>query len=149
MAKTKSIDAPFRKGEKVVATVPLPGVPEGTKGKVKLVNGLSWTRYWVFFENGVDLGSIDNSVLVRAKDWEAYKARREYELANPAAASAATNGDAAPAPAAPPGNSAIASQAPAYPSPITARRALSSHPVGSDPSPRADRPAAARCSTAR
>ena len=59
MAKTKSIDAPFRKGEKVVATVPLPGVPEGTKGKVKLVNGLSWTRYWVFFENGgweVELG---------------------------------------------------------------------------------------------
>jgi hypothetical protein len=99
MAKTTSIDAPFRKGDKVITTAPLPGVPEGTKGRVKLVNGLTWTRYWVFFENGVDLGSIDNTKLVRVKDWDAYKERRELQLANPEATATANGGDAAAAPA--------------------------------------------------
>lgn len=97
MAKTLSLDAPFRKGERVIATMSLPGVPEGTTGKVKLVNGLKWTRYWVFFDNGVDLGSIDQHKLVRAKQWEQYQVRREQALNAPAAASATSGATAAAA----------------------------------------------------
>jgi len=36
---------------------PLPGVPEGTVGKVQMVNGLGpWIRVWVQFKNGVWMG---------------------------------------------------------------------------------------------
>jgi hypothetical protein len=102
MAKTK--DRPLRKGDKVIATIDLPGVPEGTKGKIKLLNGFfrsgSWLRYWVFFDNGVDLGSISVDKLVRADQWEAFqveRARRAEEgervvAAAPAAAAAGSSG---------------------------------------------------------
>ena len=96
----------MRKGDRVVATVDLPGVPEGSTGKVKLTNGLfrpgSWMRYWVFFDNGVQLGSIGGDKLVHADRWEEYqveRARRAEEGAAEAASSAerkaaaATNGD--------------------------------------------------------
>ncbi len=63
---------PFKRGEKVRATTDLRRVPEGTLGKVAVVDGFSWIRYWVQFENGEALGSIDQSELVRAKDWDAY-----------------------------------------------------------------------------
>jgi hypothetical protein len=45
--------------DKVVAKVDLPGVPEGTKGKVILANGFNWLRYRVKFTNGVELGDLD------------------------------------------------------------------------------------------
>jgi len=105
MARSKSIDKPLRRGERVIATTDLPGVPEGTGGRVHLVNGLSWRRYWVFFDNGVKMGSIDDKVIVRAKDYEAFKERRAAEAeaaANGAAAAAAAEAPAAaeePAPA--------------------------------------------------
>ena len=35
--------------------------PTGTKGKVMLVNGFQRFRYWVHFENGVDIGQLDGS----------------------------------------------------------------------------------------
>ena len=44
------------KGARVIAAHGLAHVPEGTKGKVVLVNGLSWIRYWVRFDNGVTIG---------------------------------------------------------------------------------------------
>jgi hypothetical protein len=45
---------------KVVAIADLPGgVPNGTKGKVLLANGMNWRRYRVLFENGVELGHLD------------------------------------------------------------------------------------------
>lgn len=107
MPRTKekpSFDTHFRKGEKVVATVDLPGVPEGTKGTVKLVNGMSWTRYWIFFDNGVDLGSIDHNVLVRAKHWEDFQLHRanagSVAAAGATAAAAASSDGEAAAPAA-------------------------------------------------
>ena len=108
MPRGKKTDRPLRKGDRVVATVDLLGVPEGTTGKVKLSNGLfrpgSWMRYWVFFGNGVQLGSIGADKLVRADRWEEYQVERvrkaeegEAEAAraaeNKASASAATNGD--------------------------------------------------------
>lgn len=49
----------LRVGSKVEAIVDLPDVPIGTRGKVMLVNGFQRFRYWVHFENGVDVGQLD------------------------------------------------------------------------------------------
>jgi hypothetical protein len=106
MAKTLAFDTPFRKGDKVTATVDLPNVPAGTTGRVKLVNGLTWTRYWVFFDNGVDLGSIDQKALVRTKQWDDYQVHRLEAATRATAPAAAPSGDGdggAAAPAAAPG----------------------------------------------
>jgi hypothetical protein len=62
-------DRGFRRFEKVVAAEDLPGVPAGTPGKVILVDGITWIRYRVLFENGVDLGSLDEKYLVRRSEW--------------------------------------------------------------------------------
>ena len=51
--------------DKVVAAVDLPGVPAGTPGKVIMEAGLRWFRYWVRFDNGVTLGTIDRAQLAR------------------------------------------------------------------------------------
>jgi hypothetical protein len=77
----KTLDTPFSKGEKVLATEDLRRVPEGTQGKVKLVDGFEWIRYWVFFDNGEQLGSIDGSKLVRPRHYDAFKARQEEQAA--------------------------------------------------------------------
>ena len=53
----------FRARQKVVAAEELPGVPAGTPGKVIMEAGFRWFRYWVRFENGVTLGSIDGAAL--------------------------------------------------------------------------------------
>lgn len=66
MAKTATKN--LRKGDKVVTTADLRNVPEGTAGKVIVVNGLTWIRYWVRFENGEVLGSIDRSKLATKQD---------------------------------------------------------------------------------
>jgi hypothetical protein len=63
MAKTASAPVQLRKGAKVVATAPLRDVPEGTEGRVMMVTGLSWIRYWVRFANGVQLGQISRDKL--------------------------------------------------------------------------------------
>ncbi|HMJ77944.1 MAG TPA: hypothetical protein VK507_18325 [Iamia sp.] len=69
MAK-KDQSSPFlRKGDQVVLTTDLREVPEGTKGKVVLVVGLSWIRYWVSFENGVAVGSINRKQLATPAEW--------------------------------------------------------------------------------
>lgn len=70
MAKTKAKPVELRKGETVVAGTDLRHVPTGTTGIVMLVNGLSWIRYWVRFDNGVALGSINRSALARPEEWE-------------------------------------------------------------------------------
>lgn len=44
---------------KVVATVDLPGVPSGTRGKVILANGFNWRRYRVRFDNGAEVADLD------------------------------------------------------------------------------------------
>lgn len=61
----------LRKGAKVVATTELRDVPEGTPGKVTMASGLSWTRYWVRFDNGVTLGTISRDKLATKDDLEA------------------------------------------------------------------------------
>jgi hypothetical protein len=56
---------PFRRKDKVVAAVDLPGIPAGTAGKVIMVSGFEWVRYWVRFQNGVERGSVNRNHLVR------------------------------------------------------------------------------------
>ena len=61
--KTAGVSEVLRRGDKVIATADLRGVPEGTAGKVSVVNGFEWVRYWVRFDNGVSLGSINRKSL--------------------------------------------------------------------------------------
>ncbi len=56
---------PLKRKDRVVAAVDLPGVPAGTEGKVIMVSGFTWIRYWVRFENGVERGSVNRLHLVR------------------------------------------------------------------------------------
>ncbi|HEX7169076.1 MAG TPA: hypothetical protein VF230_19010 [Acidimicrobiales bacterium] len=83
MAAKNTLTEPFKNGEHVIATQPLRGVPEGTKGTVKMSSGLSWLRYWVEFDGGPWIGSVSQAHLVRAKDWEEFKRRREEERLRP------------------------------------------------------------------
>ena len=46
-------------GQRCRALNDLPGVPAGTPGKVILTQGLQWLRYHVLFDNGVELGFLD------------------------------------------------------------------------------------------
>ncbi len=82
MAKTDA-PAPLKIRDRVVATRPLRGVPEGTGGRVKVANGLTWDRYWVQFDNGLWIGSVSGSDLVREQDWEEFKRRRAEEASRP------------------------------------------------------------------
>jgi hypothetical protein len=50
----------LRTGDKVRATVDLPGVPQGSEGKVILANGFNWMRYRIRFDNGIELGDLDH-----------------------------------------------------------------------------------------
>jgi hypothetical protein len=114
MARTKSIDKPLRRGDRVVATTDMPGIPAGTEGRVHLVNGLSWRRYWVFFDNGVHRGSIDDKVVVRVKDFDAWKERQAQQAEAAAAGPEAAADAAAPAAEAPAASDAPASKVPAH-----------------------------------
>jgi hypothetical protein len=60
----------LRKGAKVTAAVALRDVPEGTEGRVTMVSGLTWIRYWVRFDNGVSLGSISRDKLITREQLE-------------------------------------------------------------------------------
>ena len=59
-----STEKVFRRHQKVVAAVDLPGVPMGTPGKVYYVAGVTWIRYHVLFENGLEVSSLDAAQLV-------------------------------------------------------------------------------------
>ena len=115
MAKTKTGNKPtsLDKHARVTLTRALPLVPEGTSGKVKLVNGLTWPRYWVQFDNGEWVGSVSEVDLVLADDYEAYKQRKAEEAARPAVTAAATPEAAAGGDGASAAPAAAASKVPA------------------------------------
>jgi hypothetical protein len=69
MGTSISTEREFRRRQKVVATVDLPGVPAGTSGKVWYVAGVTWMRYHVVFENGVELANVDGHDLADRKAW--------------------------------------------------------------------------------
>jgi hypothetical protein len=75
--------------EKVVATVSLPHVPEGTNGRVLTRVGLTWTRYTVLFDNGVVKSTLDRKALARPGEYADLRRRRELGLDEPGAATAA------------------------------------------------------------
>jgi hypothetical protein len=82
--------------QKVRAWIDLPSVPAGTPGKVLQVTGVSWIRYRVLFENGVEAGLLDGRHIVATKDWVPVDDRVEVEAAEETEAAA----DDAPAAAA-------------------------------------------------
>ena len=77
MPKNDTLPHNLQKKEIVKAAINLRGVPEGTMGRVILSSGLDWVRYWVAFENGVELGSLHRDTLVREAEWDAYLVQRE------------------------------------------------------------------------
>ena len=76
MPKTIDRTLPIKRYRKVVATVDLPGVPEGTVGKVRVANGVTWYRYWVDFEIGVRVGQVGHQQVCHESDWVAFRADR-------------------------------------------------------------------------
>lgn len=101
MAKTDTANKPLQAQERVTLTRDIRGVPEGTNGKIKVANGLTWARYWVQFDNGEWVGSVSAADLVREGDYEDFKKRRAEEAlrpkveAKPAEAAAAADSGAA------------------------------------------------------
>ncbi len=77
MPKDDTLPNNLQKKEIVKAAINLRGVPEGTMGRVILSSGLDWVRYWVAFENGVEIGSLHRDKLVREAEWDAYLVQRE------------------------------------------------------------------------
>ena len=71
----------LRRKELIKAAVDLRDVPEGTTGKILLSNGIYWIRYWVRFDNGVEMGSIHRDKLVRVNEWDQYLVDRELAAA--------------------------------------------------------------------
>lgn len=86
-------DQRFKRHQKVVAAVDLPGVPQGTAGRVLYVAGVTWIRYHVAFDNGEALNAVDATQLMSRDDWAqkqydeqvaARKAKRAAALEQPA-----------------------------------------------------------------
>jgi len=111
MPRRESTDELLRPKERVVATSSMPGIPEGTTGKVILPEGLTWIRYWVRFDNGVVRGTLDRSKLARPGEWAAIVRRRELGE-DEAPVKATTNGGDAPAAAAAAGESVMVNGVP-------------------------------------
>lgn len=59
----------FKRKQVVVAVEDLPGVPVGTVGQVYYEAGITWFRYHVAFENGVNLANVNGDSLVTKQEW--------------------------------------------------------------------------------
>lgn len=92
MAKTATASKQLSVGDRVVARTALRGVPEGTTGSVIHVQGLSWIRYWVWFDNGLRVGTIDRAKLATPDEWE-----RRHEVAAVSSASSSSSASSAAA----------------------------------------------------
>ncbi len=69
----------LKRGERVRLVAGLPGVAEGTEGKVAMANGFTWNRYWVRLVDGRVVGHIDHDDLVRTRDYERFLVARDRE----------------------------------------------------------------------
>lgn len=81
MPKTKNPHM-LKKKERVRATVDMRGVPRGTDGFVLMHVGIDWIRYWVHWDNGVEMGSIHRDKLVRVEEWDQYLVDQEQAKAD-------------------------------------------------------------------
>ncbi|HZQ59478.1 MAG TPA: hypothetical protein VFA84_15665 [Acidimicrobiales bacterium] len=70
-----------RVGDWVVAVEAIGDIPEGTRGRIKLIDGFGWVRYWVAWETGEWTGSVDAASVVRADRLEQWRADREAAAA--------------------------------------------------------------------
>jgi len=109
MAKKEGKGERLHLKERVVATTSMPGIPEGTAGTVIVVEGLTWIRYWVRFDNGVVRGTLDRKVLARPSEWAELIRRREAgeDVTAPAAEAAAVSEEASAAAATAGGESVV------------------------------------------
>lgn len=75
----------LKRKTRIVAGTDLPGVPEGTGGKVGSTIGLTkLVRYRVTFDNGVERMSVAADDLVREDEWDDVQAQREEAAAKAA-----------------------------------------------------------------
>ncbi len=63
LAKPHADQIDLRIGDRVAADIDLHDVPAGTEGRVLLANGFNWQRYRVLFNNGVEIGDLDQRQL--------------------------------------------------------------------------------------
>lgn len=56
-------DTEYSLRDRVVTAEDVAGIPAGTPGRVIQVSGLSWIRYRVRFDNGVERNLIDGRYL--------------------------------------------------------------------------------------
>jgi hypothetical protein len=97
--KARSLDTPFRPGERVVMAGTLDDITSGTTGKVQVANGLgNWRRYWVRFDGGRIRGQVPHAILARPDQlalWEqAQEAKARAALDNAQVAAAVEAGPA-------------------------------------------------------
>ena len=63
-----SVAQNIRKGDKVIASHDLAdGVKAGDRGRVMIVNGFEWVRYWVRFDGGQELSWLTDDDIERQK----------------------------------------------------------------------------------
>jgi hypothetical protein len=77
VARKQTSGEQLARKERVVASNDMPGIPAGTGGKVTIVEGFTWVRYWVRFDNGVIRGSVNRANLARPDEWVELQRRRE------------------------------------------------------------------------
>ena len=82
----------LRRGDKVVAVRPIGAIPEGTGGVIKVVDGFKWTRYWVAWDTGEWMGSVDAGSVVAANRLAEWKQEQESLAASRSAAPVAVAG---------------------------------------------------------
>jgi len=74
----------FSQHQKVVAAHDLPGIAAGTKGKILLINGLSWVRYRVLFDGGderaIERGMLSAEDLTTPEAWAAVEQQARAEV---------------------------------------------------------------------
>lgn len=93
VSKIETPPGQLARKQRVVARTDLPGIPAGTPGKVTFVEGFSWIRYWVRFDNGVQRGSINRKNVATLREWAEIQRRRELGLPDDEEAAAASAGD--------------------------------------------------------
>ena len=85
-------------GDTIVAVAAVGDIPEGTRGRIKVVDGFEWIRYWVAWDTGEWTGSVDSASVVAESRLEQYRADRAAaaeRAAVKAAAPVAVEADAA------------------------------------------------------
>jgi hypothetical protein len=98
MAKGSGTDV-LKRGQKVVALTDFRGVPRGTVGRIEMVSGIAWTRYFVDFATGVSVATVDRSKIATPDEWKTKKDQpygvAEAEATDGAAAAGGAGGAAA------------------------------------------------------